>query len=65
MEYSVNKVEIKILIISEYFKSNNCYEIIRTVVPELDKCIAGGSELNCAKVPSLKRIVIMNDKIYR
>jgi len=65
MEYSVNKVGIKTLIISESFKSNNCYEIIRTVVPELDKCIAGGSQLNCAKVPSLKRIIIMNDKMYK
>ncbi|KAJ9590937.1 hypothetical protein L9F63_016035, partial [Diploptera punctata] len=65
LQYSLNKVEIKMLIISPSFKTNNCYEIVRAVVPELDKCADAGTELTCEKVPSLKRIIVMSDTQYK
>ncbi|KAJ9590932.1 hypothetical protein L9F63_016030, partial [Diploptera punctata] len=65
LEFSINKVEIKVLISTEFYKSNNCYSLIQTVVPELKNCSQVGAELTCSKVPSLKRIIMMSDKPYR
>lgn len=65
LAYSLNKVQIKVLISTEFYKSNNCYTMIRAVVPELDNCPQSEVELTCSKVPSLKQIIIMGKKQYR
>ncbi|KAJ9590933.1 hypothetical protein L9F63_016031 [Diploptera punctata] len=65
LEYSINQVEIKILISTEFYKSNNCYDILCNTVPELNTCPDNAVELKCTKVPSLKRIIMMCDKQYK
>ncbi|KAJ9590934.1 hypothetical protein L9F63_016032, partial [Diploptera punctata] len=64
LEYSINQVEIKILISTEFYKSNNCYDILCKTVPELNTCPDNAVELKSTKVPSLKRIIMMCDKQY-
>lgn len=65
MVESINKVGIKALICSDFYKTNSCYQIIRAVVPELDNCPESGVELNGSKVPTLKTLIFMSDKEYR
>ncbi|XP_023720130.1 medium-chain acyl-CoA ligase ACSF2, mitochondrial isoform X2 [Cryptotermes secundus] len=63
--HSFNKVDIKALICSEFYKTNSCYQIVRTVIPELDNCPESGIELRCSKAPSLKALILMSEKKYR
>ncbi|XP_021915697.1 acyl-CoA synthetase family member 2, mitochondrial-like isoform X2 [Zootermopsis nevadensis] len=64
MVESINKVGIKALICSDFYKTNSCYQIIRAVVPELDNCPESGVELNGSRVPTLKTLIFMSDKEY-
>jgi fatty-acyl-CoA synthase len=63
--HSLNKVDIKALICSEFYKTNSCYQIVRTIIPELDNCPESGIELKSSKVPALKALILMSDKQYR
>jgi fatty-acyl-CoA synthase len=63
--HSFNKVDIKALICSEFYKTNSCYQIVRTVIPELDNCPESGIELKCSKAPALKVLILMSEKYYR
>lgn len=65
LQYSINQVEIKMFISAEFYKSNNCFDILRVAVPELDNSPHNAIELKSTKVPSLKRIIMMCDKQYR
>ena len=62
---SVNKVEVKALICAEFYKTNNYYQILRSVIPELDDYPESGVEIRSSKTPSLKTLVIMSDKHFR
>jgi fatty-acyl-CoA synthase len=62
---SINKVGIKALICSEFYKTNNCYQIVRNMLPELDECPELGIELKSSKAPTLKALILMSDKQYR
>ncbi|PNF20733.1 hypothetical protein B7P43_G17298, partial [Cryptotermes secundus] len=62
---SLNKVGVKALICSEFYKTNSCYQIVRTVIPELDKCPESGIELKSSKAPALKALILMSEKQYR
>jgi hypothetical protein len=63
--HSLTKVGVKALLFSEFFKSNSCYQIVRTVIPELDSYPESGVQLQSAKVPMLQFLIIMSSKQYR
>jgi fatty-acyl-CoA synthase len=63
--HSLNKVGIKVLICSEFYKTNSCYQILHTMIPELDSCPKSGVQLESAKVPSLQSVIIMSNQQYR
>ncbi|XP_069678066.1 medium-chain acyl-CoA ligase ACSF2, mitochondrial-like [Periplaneta americana] len=63
--FSLSKVEVKAIISSESYKNNSCYEILRSVIPELDSCPESGVKLQAAKVPKLEALILMGDKQYR
>jgi hypothetical protein len=62
---SINKVGVKALICSEFYKTNSCYQIVRSVIPELDGCSESGVEVESSKAPTLKTLILMSDKQYR
>lgn len=57
VEYALNKVGCKALILARAFKSSDYLGMIRQLAPELETCQAG--RLNAAKFPTLKSIVVM------
>jgi fatty-acyl-CoA synthase len=65
LQHSLNKVDIKALICSEFYKTNSCYQIVRTVIPELDSCPEHGVDLHGYKAPALRTLILMSNKQYR
>jgi fatty-acyl-CoA synthase len=63
--HSVNKVDIKALICAEFFKNNSCYQILRSVIPELDGYPVSGVEIKGSKTPTLKTLITISVKYYR
>ncbi|PNF13825.1 hypothetical protein B7P43_G12428 [Cryptotermes secundus] len=63
--HSLTKVGVKALISTESYKTSCSYQILRAVIPELDNCPESGDQLRCAKVPSLRSLVIMSNRQYR
>lgn len=63
--HSLKKSGVKVLVCSEFYKTNSCYQIVRTVVPELDSCPEFGVQVESANVPSLQSVIIISDKQYR
>lgn len=59
LEYALNKVGCKALVLARQFKSSNYLEMIRTLAPELDTCARG--RLQAAKLPHLKHLILMGD----
>ena len=59
LEYALNKVECKALVLASAFKSSDYVEMIRTLAPELDDCAPG--ELRAAKLPHLRFVVRMGE----
>ena len=57
IEYAVNKVGCKALIISPRFKTSDYVEMIRELAPEIDSCTPGA--LAAEKLPSLKSVIRM------
>ena len=57
LDYALNKVECKALVLASAFKSSDYVEMIRTLAPELDHCAPG--ELRAAKLPHLRFVVRM------
>jgi fatty-acyl-CoA synthase len=57
LEYALNKVGCKALILAESFKSSEYLKMLRTLAPELETASRG--RLNCARLPSLKIVVAM------
>ncbi|HID07567.1 MAG TPA: AMP-binding protein, partial [Armatimonadetes bacterium] len=59
LEYALNKVSCKALILAESFKSSQYLEMLRNLAPELDTCPKG--RLQCAKLPHLKIAIAMSE----
>jgi fatty-acyl-CoA synthase len=57
LEYALNKVGCKALILAASFKSSDYIAMIRDVAPELDH--AGPGKLDAHKVPSLRTVIRM------
>ena len=58
VEFALNKVGCKALVLAKSFKASAYADMIRQLAPELDTCAPG--RLNAAKVPTLKSVVVMD-----
>ena len=58
VEYALNKVGCKALILAKSFKTSDYLGMIRQLAPELESCEPG--RLNSVKLPTLKSIVVMD-----
>ncbi len=59
LEYALNKVGCKALILARAFKSSDYTGMIRALAPEMEKCRPG--RLNATKLPHLRHVVVMDD----
>ncbi len=59
LDYALNKVGCKALILAERFKSSDYVGMIRSLAPELENSAPG--KLAAAKVPQLRHVVVMSD----
>ena len=59
LEYSLNKVGCKALVLAKSFKSSEYLQMIRTLAPEIDTCCRG--ELQATKLPNLRHVIVMDD----
>ena len=57
LEFSLNKVGCKALILAKKFKSSDYLDMIYTLAPEIDVCSPG--ELNAKKLPELNHVIVM------
>ena len=57
LEFSLNKVGCKALILAKKFKSSDYLDMLYTLAPEIEVCKPG--ELNAAKLPELKHVIVM------
>lgn len=60
MEYCVNKVAIKAVVCAHKHKTQNYYELLERIAPELPKSEPG--KLFSEKVPSLKSVVVITEE---
>ncbi|XP_045473088.1 medium-chain acyl-CoA ligase ACSF2, mitochondrial [Harmonia axyridis] len=63
MEYSINKVGVKCLICPDKVKKMNYYEMLNTLIPELENSEAG--QLNSSRVPSLKSLITISEDNFK
>jgi fatty-acyl-CoA synthase len=59
LEYALNKVGCKALILAERFKTSDYIGTLRELAPELDR--ATPSELEAARLPTLRAVVTLGD----
>lgn len=59
LEYALNKVGCKALVLANEFKSSNFPDMVRQLAPELNDCARG--KLNADKLPHLKTLVLLGD----
>ena len=59
LEYALNKVNAKALILARQFKSSNYVEMLRQIVPEMDAATPG--RLFSAALPALRTVVLTGD----
>ena len=62
LEYSLNKVGCKAIIMSEQFRNQHYVEIFKEICPELATCRPG--QLKSKRVPDLKSVIVISDKTY-
>lgn len=63
LEYSLNKVGVKAIIMAESFRTRNYYDVLKELAPELSSCIPG--KLMSLKVPSLRSVIVdSGDRSY-
>lgn len=63
--HALVKVGAKALICAEQFKSSNCYETLRILIPELNYSAEGGIEISSSKLPALRTLIVMSNRQYR
>lgn len=62
LEYALNKVECRGIVIAEQFKSSNYVDMLNKLAPELASASAG--ELNAAKLPHLRCVICLGDNAH-
>jgi fatty-acyl-CoA synthase len=63
LEYALNKVQCRALILSPGFKSSDYLAILRQLAPELETCEPG--HLAAAKLPALRLVVRLGEAVTR
>ena len=58
LEFSLNKVGCKALVVAPSFKSSNYLQMLSELAPEL---LGSGGHLNSARLPALRAIIAMSD----
>ena len=58
LEYALNKVGCKALIMARRHRSSDYVDMLRAVAPEID---GDGTSLQAAKLPQLKHVVVLDD----
>lgn len=56
LEYALNKVQCKAVVIATQFKSSDYIGMIQTLAPELEQ-LGSGEQLQCAKLPHLRTVI--------
>lgn len=59
VEYALNKVGCKTLVLAKSFKTSDYLEMVRQLAPELENCDPG--RLDSVKLPTLKSVIVMDD----
>ena len=59
LEYALNKVGCKALVLASSFKSSDYIGMLREIAPELDRCDAG--KLKAPRLPDLKTAIVIDD----
>jgi len=62
LEYALNKVECKSIVIAEQFKSSNYVEMLNKLAPELDTAKVGA--LTAKQLPHLKSVICLSEQQY-
>lgn len=60
LEYALNKVECKGIVIAEQFKTSNYVEMLNKLAPELARC--GPGDLQSTKLPNLKCAICISER---
>ncbi|MCX7567971.1 AMP-binding protein [Sulfitobacter sp. F26169L] len=60
LEYALNLVGCKALVLAREFKTSNYLQMIRTLAPELDAAKPG--KLRAGKLPDLRHVILMGDE---
>jgi len=61
LEYALNKVECRALILARSFKSSDYLQMIRDLAPELATCAPG--KLAAEKLPDLRAVIHLGDQV--
>jgi len=59
LEYALNKVGCRALVLAKSFKSTDYTDMLRTLAPEINSCEPG--DLKAEKVPSLSTLILIDD----
>lgn len=62
LEYALNKVGCKALVMAERLKSSDYVAMLRHLAPEL--ATAAGSELHCARLPALRHVITLGEHAH-
>lgn len=63
VEYCLKKADIKLLVTAEGYGSQNYYQSLREIFPELDSQKSGN--LSCKSVPGLKSVIVDSEKRHK
>lgn len=63
LEYALNKVEIKTLIMPESFSRSNYVDIVRHLVPNIGK--DGSTNIHSDKLPHLRNVIVCSKKKHK
>ena len=58
LEYALNKVQCKVLIMARGVKSSDYLAMVRTLAPEIE---TGAPTLQAAKLPALRHVIVIDD----
>ncbi|XP_030064211.1 medium-chain acyl-CoA ligase ACSF2, mitochondrial [Microcaecilia unicolor] len=61
LEYVLKKIGCKALVFPSKFKTQNYYDILKTICPELEKSSAGA--IKCSSLPELTTVIMMDAKL--
>ncbi|HET6553551.1 MAG TPA: AMP-binding protein [Dyella sp.] len=61
LEYALNKVRCRALVLPRRFKSSHYLDMLAELAPEMADCAAG--KLACARLPSLREVILLDDEI--